>query len=587
MPLMDQQIRRARARLNLNRLMEHATLGLAIAGGAWAAWVLIDRAFAIGAPAALTLGIAASVAMFITLIATFMTAANRLAAAMAIDRAAGLKERVSSALALMQSSDPFARATVADAERVAASVHLPSQLPLKAPRRWPLPATTLAVAALVWLFMPTLNLLAGEREKPTDTKAAQVEKQNIQLAINQTVSDLQERAKNSPGLEELAKELEPLSLPEKAGDTPEDVRRDVLKRLDNVTEKLEQRRSEDRLESLEQLKKELAKLETPKGDDAASKLAQALANGEMEAARKALAEMKKQMQEAGEKASPADQQQMAEMQKKLESLAAQLEKLADNTKLQKELENKAGLTPEQAKELAEKLANMDPDQLKKALEQALGDKGISAEELKELAKKIQQNQQARQACQNMAQAMAQAASAMQQAGQGQSGDAQEGAQAMDAAMAMMSELEMSEQMMGELEAQLAELKNLREGVCNGAMGPPRKKTDQIGRQGANEGLGYGAHIGEKPVAHQLEMSRVGAKSKGGEIIGKMLVDGPQVRGEATAEAREVVTAALRDATDAIERQQTPQQYHRVMRDYFESLAGLVRPSSAGQKETKP
>lgn len=63
--------------------------------------------------------------------------------------------------------------------------------------------------------------------------------------------------------------------------------------------------------------------------------------------------------------------------------------------------------------------------------------------------------------------------------------------------------------------------------------------------------------------------------RGGEIIGQMLIDAPQIKGDAAAELRDAVNSAVRDATDAVERNQIPRQYERVLKVYFERLAGLI------------
>jgi hypothetical protein len=79
----------------------------------------------------------------------------------------------------------------------------------------------------------------------------------------------------------------------------------------------------------------------------------------------------------------------------------------------------------------------------------------------------------------------------------------------------------------------------------------------------------------------MEPTRVKSRMQGGTIIGQMLVNGPQMRGEATTEAVEAVTAAQRDAQDAVERDEVPRQYHAAVQRYFERLAGLS-PSAEPQ-----
>ena len=61
-----------------------------------------------------------------------------------------------------------------------------------------------------------------------------------------------------------------------------------------------------------------------------------------------------------------------------------------------------------------------------------------------------------------------------------------------------------------------------------------------------------------------------------EILQGVKRDGPQVRGEASAEALTAAAAQVRDALDAIEREEVPRQYRKVLQEYFERLAGLVR-----------
>jgi hypothetical protein len=147
---------------------------------------------------------------------------------------------------------------------------------------------------------------------------------------------------------------------------------------------------------------------------------------------------------------------------------------------------------------------------------------------------------------------------------------------MEGAMGQLSDLEMAEQMMNELEAQMAELEDLKAGVCQGnGMCPKPGDPNKIGQQGPNAGLGYGSRIGKERGAHGLKAAKAQTRTQGGQIIGQMLIDGPQVKGEATAEVTEAVNSAVRDAEDAVEREEIPRQYQRVVQLYFERLAGLM------------
>ncbi|RMF71343.1 MAG: hypothetical protein D6744_18060, partial [Planctomycetota bacterium] len=279
--------------------------------------------------------------------------------------------------------------------------------------------------------------------------------------------------------------------------------------------------------------------------------------------------------------------------------AEQLEKLASTQKMEKELENKLGLDEETARKLLEQIAKMDPKDIEKALQKAMAQKQNLTEkqkqELKELAEKLMKQKAARQQLKQMAQAMQKAANACQQTQQG--GDGKQSAQATAAgaladAIDQISQLEMTQQMMNELEATLADLRDLKNSTCQGGQWQGGKPPDQqkIGGQGQRAGLGWGANIGKQAAAHQYESQRVKSQLSQGQIIGQMLIDGPQVRGEATAEVRDAIRSAVRDATDAIEREEVPRQYEKVLRNYFMSLAGLADESAASggaAKENKP
>lgn len=583
MSMVDQHVRQTRLRLTLNLTMRHVAWGVLVAAIGWTVVVLVERAFALGIPLWPSAGLAAVAALLVGVVGTYRGRMDRLRAAMVLDQAAVLKERVSTALTCQQSTDPFARATVHDAEQTVSRVHVPQRIPYRAPDLWPWSLATVAFAAIFFQFMPQLNLLAGEQPQADDSLSAAIEeRQNVELALQRQMERVKQRLQDRPALADLQEGLEELELPDEPTKTPQDVRREAVKKIEKVSDQLKQRLEADSLKSLDQLKRELAKLQTPKGDDPASKLSQALASGDMEAARQAMSDLKKLLEEAAKSADAEAKQKLALMQKQLDQLSKQLAKLGDQKKLLKDLENKASLSEEEAKKLLEKLAGMDPQQVAEEMKKQLARSGMSSKQIEELAKKLAQNQRMRSQLQSMAQAMASVAQACQQcqaAGQGNAGAAaMQGA--LQGAMGQLSELEMAQQMMNELEAQLAELDDLKAGICQGNVrGPDPADPNRIGVQGPNAGYGYGSRIGKERGAHQYKASKAKTRTQSGQIIGQMLIDGPQIKGEATAEVTEALGSALRDAEDAVERDEIPRQYQRVVQLYFERLAGLMRAKS--------
>jgi hypothetical protein len=589
MSIIDQQVRRTHLRLTMNVVARHAAWGVLIAAAAWTVVVVVERAFVLGIPLAPSAGVVAALGLIVAGVGAYRERVDRLGAAVVLDEVAGLKERVSTALTCRASSDPFAQATVHDAERTASDVHVPSRIPYRAPDLWPWSLATVVVAVVFFQFMPQLNLLAGEKSADEGMLAAALgERQNVEVALQQQIQKVKERLQDKPALAGLQEEIEKLELPNEPTKTPEDVRRETVKSIEKVSDKFKQQLEADALNALDRLKRDLAKLETPKGDDPGSKLSQALAAGDMEAARKAMSDLKKMLEEAAKSGDAEAQRKLAEMQQKLDDLAKQLAELADQQKLLKDLENKGGLSEEEAKKLLEKLAGMDPKQIADALKKQLANSGMSQKQIEQLAKKIAQNQKVCQQLQSMAQAMANVCQACQQCQAGGPGSAAALQGAMQAAMGQLSDLEMAEQQMNELQALLAELEDLKAGVCQGnctGWGP--YDPNKVGRPGPKPGHGYGPSGEKERGAHQYRSTKAKTRTQGGQIIGQMLIDGPQVKGEASAEVTEAVDSALRDCEDAVERDEVPRQYQRVVQLYFDRLAGLLRgkPPSGPEDDT--
>ena len=111
MSVLDQQVRHTRFRLTTNVVLRQVALGVLVASLAWLVAILVERALVLGIPLWPSAAGAASVGLIVVAVRTHQARVDGLAAAVVLDQAAGLKERVSTALTCRQSSDPFARAT--------------------------------------------------------------------------------------------------------------------------------------------------------------------------------------------------------------------------------------------------------------------------------------------------------------------------------------------------------------------------------------------------------------------------------------------------------------------------------------------
>lgn len=578
MSTVEAQVRRARRRLNANLFFHWAALGALIASGGWSLVWLVERAFVLGVPLGVSVAAAGVLALIIGLVGAVVGRADALRAAIELDKAAGLKERISSALYCSRAdADEFALATRRDAEAAAARVTVRAHLPYRAPRILPWSAVTIASSVLLGFFMPALNLLAGEKERAEEPaemrEAARIEQEIIRQKLDDRLKKVREMVESNPNLKDLSLDVPPLELPEQQPVTPDDVRREAAKRIDSVAEQLQRKKEAGELEGLKEMQKLLAQLEPRNGEDPSAKLAESLASGDLESARKALADLQKRLEEAAPRGDAEARQEAADLQEKLSQLSAELSKLSGANQMQKELEHKAGLSKEDAEKLLDQLRNMDSQQATEVLKRELAARGLIAERVEELAKKMQQCKSGEAKCKSLAKALSRAANAMKpEDGEGSASDTDDALMALSEAAGQLSQMEMAEQTLNELASQLSELETLRSGVCKGGFG--KGSRPGRGQTGESEGTGYGAGIGKEKKAHSYDPTRANVKLQGGEVIGQTLIDGAQMRGEAAAEAREAIRSAVRDAEDAVEREPVPRQYDRVVREYFERLAGL-------------
>jgi hypothetical protein len=584
----DERVRQAQGRLNLNLFLDWLTRAVTVALAIWLLLLIAQRllVFAAERPVLLT---SAAVALAVGLGVLFFGLVRhwirRAQAALALDEAAHLKERLSTALSIRTDPHAFARAACEDAERTARGLRVTQLFPFRRPRTLPAGAAMAVVAALVWLFLPPLNLLAKSEEAASEEQQVTAEqdrreREAIEQRYNEEIEKLKELQRQSPPLAGLELALDPLDLPPDAPQRPEDVRRDAMQKLDELADQLKEQRAAGNLAMLEELQRQLKGLEQLEGNDLAAQLSRALAQGDLGAARQQLEQLAKQLEAAAQSDDPQQRQLARELQEQLQELAQKLNQVADNKRLQKELENKAGLNEEQAKKLLEQLQKpgADPQQIQQQLQQQLGDK-LSKEELERLAKKIAQNQQAQQQLKQLAQQLQKACQACEGAQAGQPGQQQ----ALDAAMAgatdQLSDLEMAQQMMQDLQMRIAQLDQARDQIGRGAPNanpsePPGGTADfgQLGRgQGPNS---------QQRAPHQTTPDRLDNELSPGQIIGQTLIDLPPGDQEAEAARGEAIAAALRAYQDPVQREQIPQQYRAALKHYFERIAGLQGNSAA-------
>ncbi len=448
MTQLEKHVQTACRRLWVNRWFHAAATCLAVGFSAFGVLVLVERLFAFGVPVWTVGGVlfgASAIASFFWAHATRPTADF---AAAEVDRAAGLRERLSSGLYCQSSDDPFAQAVVQDADRVAKSIRVQEHIRFVAPRSLSWTLGSMVVASLAFLVTPGL-LQSTEAEASEESRISSNE---AHVAIKKQLDPLKKFADITPEIEDFAKDLEKLQ--QNAGGKlhrAEDIRHEAIKKIDRLEDTLKEKRESETYKAVPELKKMLRGMKIPEPTDpTVSKITQSLAKGDFKTAKEEVEKLKEQLATLK---SEDDKAFAKKVSKQLEDLAKKLEEVAKDDKLQQKLEQ-AGITKEDAKRMLEKLTKKDLDQVQKQLEK----KGMSQKQINQTKKQMQQKQQAKSMAQKMAQGMKKASAG---ARDGKTGQSMAG---LKMAGEQLSDLEKLEQEMNELESAMAGLKEAKNNI---------------------------------------------------------------------------------------------------------------------------
>jgi len=524
-------------------------------------------------------------------------------AAARLDMAAGLKERLSSGLycaSLGASADPFAQAVVIDARRVARSVTPSLHLPIRLPQSANYAGLSLLVALAALGLFPTLDLAGAQqtqRQQRRQNEAVQRTEAQVRPIVQQTLEKIREQ---SPALKNDLEGLEPFQNAQLS--SPLDVRRDALKKIEQLSEKLQSKRDSAELAKVDEFKKMLRRLATEqKSNSAVGQLAESLAKADFKAAQAAIAALQKELSKTP--ATPQQRQQAEELKKQLEQLADKVNQIAANDrKLQEKLRD-SGMN---ADELRKALENLKKGDLETVAKQ-LADKGLSKDQV---SKAMQEIQKRCQAC-NMASQLASKLGSAAKSG-GSPGSAQQGQSelaALSEAGQQLSQIESLEQELKQIDGALSQAGAARAqlgGACKACNGTGQVDgrpcsacqgsgmSQGMGPQGGlgRGGMGPNPGLGEGGVAplQQTDVRRVAertpVKTRQGSIVSQQFVDGEQFKGEVSESFRQAAISAQRQATDAVAREEVPRQYQGSVKEYFTRSARGLQGGQAPAGEEK-
>ena len=540
---LDKPIGRVWRRLRLQRFLTSTVWCLA-AGLAVATVVLgVEKLGQVPVPGAAwwPFAIAGGLSLVVAGLIAAFTGPDRTEAAVALDRAFGLNERLSTALTLPEElrHTSAGRALIADAIRHVADLDVADRFGLSVPRRAWLPIVPALLAGVILLVPEWSKRASG------NTSASATPRQDKALVTKQTSAlgkkmaeqrkqmDKQKFAEAERLLAEVEKTANDLA---KAPPAEKDK---AMMALNKLTEALKDRQKQ--LGSPEQVNRQLQQLKDMASQGPADDFAKALSKGDFDKAAKELKQLKEKLASGkmSEKDKEALKQQIGEMSQQLQ-----------------------------------KLANLE--QRKKQLEEARKNGGLSKEQFdKEMAKL---NDQAKnlEKVQKMAAQLAKAHEAMAK------GDTKKAAEA----------LGMSEKQLNKMAQELAEMQSLEGAMAdlqdakNGMNGEGKEGDNQFGEgfnqlgQGnrRNQGDGQGGRgIGNGPRAEAPDNTNVyqtrdkNQYTKGAAIIEGTAPPTDQAKGLSTITIQGEVETNSGTAADALTNQKIPKSVEKHIRGYFDQI----------------
>lgn len=495
-----------------------------------------------------------------------------------VDESAGLRETLSTALCVERDAGPWSRAIVDDANHRAGRVVVRDAVPIAAPRSswWPVAACAALLA--VW-WVPATDL-AGMLAKK---QQAQQDRETVR-AVAEQVSKTQDEindilAKAGVEVEQNA-DAEDLFKPEQAERlSAEEMQRAAIKSLTELSDKLEAERSGEEGATFDAIRDAMKRLETPEPGPA-TEMSRAMARGDFAEAKNQLDKLAEQIQSGA--MSPEAKSQL---EKQLEQMSEALGEMAQNREQLQEQLREAGLSEQQAQQLA-----TDPD----ALEQALRDQGLDQQQIDRLKQQAQAQQRASDAAGAMSQAMGQMAQGMQ------SESGEQTSQGLESMSGQLSNLEKTQSEMQALERAMGECKNAQQAMGNQACenpgnggtfgdgsqwGPNGQYSQGLsmnqGKGSGGPGKGMGTSPDEQASDFMLKSEKAEVNTTGdGPVIASTLVYGSQIKGESKAAFSQAASSAEARAAEAIETKRVPREHENAVKSYFGRLKRATEPSPA-------
>lgn len=555
MEKLHQQVRRARSRLNLQSFLAVVTWSIF-------AW-LIAAAVALAVPKLWVLGLDARNAQIYTWsmiggalalgVATagvfaWLRRRNELEAAIELDHRFGLKERISSTLALTpdELSTEAGQALLNDAMRRVERIDIGEKFGVRANWKAALPLIPAIAVFILALFVPD-----AMKSEDAEASARNVEiRKQVKAAtdnLKKPIKDLKKEAaeKGLADAEDMFQKLEHGL--ENLGEKEKTDKKQAMVQLNNLAKQLKER--SDRLKDSEDIKKQMNDLKDLK-QGPADKLADALKEGDFKQAVDEMKKLQEKLKEDG-----LSKQEQEQLKDQLQQMQEKLQNMAD--------------AQQQAKQSLK-------DQIEKAKEQ--GDLA-KAGDLQQKLDQMQQQQQSMDKLQQMAEQLGQAAQSLEQ------GDQQAAAQQLQELGDQLSELAQQEDELEMLEDAMDQISQAKESMnckecqgkgCEHCQGQGMAQAQGQGRKNGQPGKGMGAGRGQGERPEQETQtgeydSQVRGKVGQGEAIVVGEADGPNKAGQAREEINTAIRAATEGSAAPLTNERLPRSQRDHVKEYYDSF----------------
>ncbi len=512
-------------------------LALALAGVAVAIAVERFTPRTIPGPAWAPFVLAFDLAVLVAAALAIWKGPSRVDAAVAIDRAFHLNERLSTALTLPENllETPAGQALLNDVTRHLRDLDVRAAFGLRLPRLAWLPLVPAALVAVIFL---------APEFSQTKAQARTSDRIEKKLIVDQTKTLGKKIASQRKEIEKTrfpeAEKL--LAQIEKAADdlakAPPAQKDKALVELNKLSNALKERQKQ--LGSPEQLTRQLQQLKDATSQGPADQFAKDLAKGDFMKAANELKQMKEKLTSG--KMNEAEKKALKEQ---LKDMASQLEKLAN-------LEDR-----------------------KKQLEKAKQNGGLSEKQFEQEMAKLNEQAKSLQKLQQMASKLDAAEKAMQQ------GDMKKAAEALGTTQEQLAQMAKNLQEMEALDGAMADLQDAKNGMTGDSLNQIGESLSEMGRMSSRNngngqnGLGRGRGQGDRPEAPDntsTYTSQVKQQLQKGKAIatGTAPSNSP-VKGQSVLDVQAEMATVSGDAAGALSNQKVPRNVEKHIRGYFDQI----------------